>query len=204
SPRVPARTSSFWLRPMSRSPPRTSQAISTTRRASSSYAGSCARAFCASEKPRQKMARPLRSDRSAGEVDRLLRQHGFDVGAAQLFAHAKRDAPTVTPPLDLFERDGVDLRQPFGFADSSLGGLDGERVRRASAVAIQVDSAVEVLVEEGVELLIVNAPEIEAFRQDDDVGGEAIASDVSGLPDPGRVDLLLECVIERTPVLGAT
>ena len=64
-----------------------------------------------------------------------------------------------------------------------------------------MDPAVEVGVEQRIEIVVVDAPVVEALREDDDVPREAVAADVGRLPDPGGVDLALEGVVERTPVL---
>jgi hypothetical protein len=84
-----------------------------------------------------------------------------------------------------------------------LGRLHAERVGGAAAIALEVDAPVEVVVEDRVEVLLADAAVEKPLGQDDDVAGEAVAAHVRRLPDPFGVDLPLQPVVERPPVLRA-
>src|SRR5205823_3897174 len=45
--------------------------------------------------------------------------------------------------------------------------------------------------------------EVQAFRQEDDVSGEAVAAEVRRLPDPVVLSLLLQRLVQRPPGAGA-
>jgi hypothetical protein len=62
------------------------------------------------------------------------------------------------------------------------------------------DPAGEILVNEGGNIVAVDPSVVDAVRQADGVGGEAVAADVSALPGRLRVELLAESLEERTAV----
>jgi hypothetical protein len=111
--------------------------------------------------------------------------------------------PPVSALLNLSERDVVDADEPLRLPDGQLGSLHGERVRRAPAVAVEVELPVEVPVEDRIEVIVLDPSEVEALGQDDEVAGETVAADVRGLPHPGWVDLVFEPVVERAAVFRA-
>src|SRR5262249_53575563 len=83
-----------------------------------------------------------------------------------------------------------------------LGRLLRERVRRAAPVVVEVDAAREVLVQHLPRLCRRDPAEVQAFRQEDDVAGEAVAADVGRLPYPALFGLGLERLVERPAATG--
>ena len=65
------------------------------------------------------------------------------------------------------------------------------------------EPAVEVPVEQRIQILVADSSEVEAFGEDNEIPGEAVAADVRRLPHPRGVDLSLQPVVERPPVLRA-
>jgi hypothetical protein len=59
------------------------------------------------------------------------------------------------------------------------------------------------LVEDGDRVATVGAAVVKAVGQADEVAGEAIAADVCGLPDPPRVELVAQHLVQRSSVAGA-
>src|SRR5688500_7096425 len=152
---------------------------------------------------RHKATGVLRSDGCTREVDRLvadLRPDGHLVGVA---LGLQLHPPLIPLGANTRENDSVDRSQPHRLTDESLGGLHRKGVRRAPAITIEVDLAREVGIQERPHVLVADPPEVETLREADDVAGEAIAADVRGLPDPRRLRLGTQALVELMAVLRA-
>ena len=119
-----------------------------------------------------------------------------------------RPAEADTPGVVAFgaaadEREVVDAEQTLGLTDRLLRGLDLEAVGSAATVAVEVDLALVVGGEQAAGVPRLDPAVVERLREDDDVPGEAVAADVGRLPDPARLRLAPQRVVDRAPVLGA-
>src|SRR5581483_4602543 len=74
---------------------------------------------------------------------------------------------------------------------------------RAAAVERQVDAPGPVLVEDRPRVGRVDASEVEALRQADDVPRETVAADVAALPHPVRVGLIGQGLVDGPTVARA-
>jgi hypothetical protein len=113
------------------------------------------------------------------------------------------DQPAAAGPGLTDEPHVRDAEQPRLLPDGPLGRLDRERVAAAAAVVGEVDLARERRLEHAPGAGRLDASVVDAVRESDEIPGEAVAADVSRLPDPAVLDLLADGVVERSPVLRA-
>ena len=97
---------------------------------------------------RHETAGPLGRDGGARQVD-LPPAAGLDVDLVDFAgrAGAQPDPPTCVEPFARRQHDVVDAAQTRLGADEALRGLDGKRVARAAAEALEVNAGRKRLVE---------------------------------------------------------
>src|SRR5918994_2824623 len=152
---------------------------------------------------RNKATGVLGSDGRASEVDRLVADLRHDVNLVDAPLGLQLDRPLIPLAANTGESNGVDRNQARRIADDSFGRLHGERVCRAPAIPVEADLAREVGIQERPHVLVADPPEVEALREADDAAGEAVAADVRGLPDPRRLRLGAQALVELMAVLRA-
>jgi hypothetical protein len=101
------------------------------------------------------------------------------------------------------ELDAVDRSHPGRLPHRTLGSLHGERVPGTAAIAVQPDLACLVGVEKRAHVLVFDSSVVEPLGQADHVARKAVAADVRRLPDPSRVRLPAEAIVERSAELRA-
>ena len=158
---------------------------STTRAASCSSGGSCARGSC------DEALRPAEPGRRAREVGRraLLDVHVDLVGRPRSASTSARQ-PSPSPAIERTP-NVVEAEQRRRLPHRDLRRLGGEAVARSGrGRAARWTRPLERRLDDGPGLRRLDAPVVDAVGEHDDVAGEAVAADVRRLPDPAVLDLL--------------
>src|SRR5207302_5493940 len=136
---------------------------------------------------------------AAGEK-RQVAERGLDADRLGAF---ERDEPGFGVALDTLQPQVVHSEEPALLTDESFSRLDRERVAGTPAIVLQGNPALEVVVHHPARGFSVDTTEVQALRQADEVAGEAVAADVARLPDPIRIELVSQGLVERAAVAGA-
>jgi hypothetical protein len=97
----------------------------------------------------------------------------------------------------------VEPEEPGLQADRTLGRLDGERIAGAAAIGIEMNPTGQQLIHDHRRSRAVEPAVVEPVGQADEVARKSVAADVGRLPEPLRVDLVREGVMEWAPVARA-
>src|SRR5918994_3990741 len=152
---------------------------------------------------RSKATGVLGSDGRTREVDRLVADLCPDADFVGVALGLQLYRPRIPLGANSRENNRIDRNQARGLADDPFGRLHGERVHRAPAIPVEADLAREVGIQERPHVLVADSTEVAALRETDDVPGEAIAADVRRLPDPRRLRLGAQTLVELMAVLRA-